>query len=264
MKGVDYAFSHPSIAALETAGVKFVGRYVSPRRDSTSLWQEHSPRRMRKTSSSAGMFASSSTPSRRRARWSRPRRRRRRSPSTSTPSPKRSAYPSSSYFAADWDATPAQQTGINAYLDGAALRHRPRPLRHLRRLLPRQTRTRRRESAVGGADRRLVRRPVGPAYQRPAAAHGERRRRPVRRPHLHDRRLRPMAPPVQTRAAAGAAHQVHRRRAHVAAGARARARHRPRARPVGHVHPPRRRVGRPADRATSTGKTGTRRCPPGW
>lgn len=114
LPGLDYAWDRPSIAALKTAGVRFVCRYLSP--DMTKnltrgeaalllsagisivvVWEGTADAMLR---GRAGGISDAQEADRQ------------------TRACGLAGIPI--YFAADWDATTAQQGQINAYLDGAA------------------------------------------------------------------------------------------------------------------------------------------------
>ncbi len=120
MNGVDYAFyPHPSVTALKAAGVKFVGRYVSPQAANDANGKNLIPAEF-KALHDAGM-AIILYEEQYAARM-------------------REGYPAGvadakhfdavvkalgmtgaiMYAAADWDATEAEQEAINRYLDGVA------------------------------------------------------------------------------------------------------------------------------------------------
>ena len=113
--GIDYAWSHPSIAAMRSAGVKFVCRYLShdaskdlSRGEADRLseagiwivvvWETTANRAL---SGKAGGVADAKDAARQAAACGMPADR-------------------PIYFAVDWDASTSQQATINAYLDGAA------------------------------------------------------------------------------------------------------------------------------------------------
>lgn len=120
MYGVDYAFSpHPTIAALQAAGAKFAVRYISnnPKNDLNgknllpaeakalraaglriAVVVEYYARRMLGGHAQGVTDAAHAD-----------------AVVTALGMPRIPVY-----FAADWDATPAEQADINAYLDGAA------------------------------------------------------------------------------------------------------------------------------------------------
>lgn len=114
MYGIDYAWSHPPVAAMKAAGVRFVCRYMSndPSKDigaselkallaagiDVALVWESAAGRMK-----GGHAAGADDATRANARV------------------KSLGMPHIPvYFAADWDVTPAQQAQVNDYLDGAA------------------------------------------------------------------------------------------------------------------------------------------------
>ncbi|MFR0351777.1 glycoside hydrolase domain-containing protein [Streptomyces sediminimaris] len=113
--GLDYAWSHPGGAAVKAAGKKFACRYLSPDRSknlsraeaddlaahgvsSVVVWESTAKRPL--SGKSAGAEDAKAAAAQAAA----------------------CGMPSSRpiYFAVDFDATPGQQTAINAYLDGAA------------------------------------------------------------------------------------------------------------------------------------------------
>lgn len=113
--GVDYAWSHPGGAALKAAGKQFACRYLSPDSNknltrteaddlaahgvwSVVVWESTADRA--KAGKTAGVADAK----------------------TAATQAVAAGMPSSRpiYFAVDFDATPGDQTAINAYLDGAA------------------------------------------------------------------------------------------------------------------------------------------------
>lgn len=113
--GIDYAWSHPSVSAMRSAGVKFVCRYLShdaskdlSRGEADRLseagiwivvvWETTANRAL---SGRAGGVADAQDAARQAAACGMPGDR-------------------PIYFAVDWDASASQQATINAYLDGAA------------------------------------------------------------------------------------------------------------------------------------------------
>lgn len=120
MKGIDYGFSpHPTITAIKDAGVTFVMRYISDITQNDSNGKNLIPAE-KKNLLGAGLalgvvyetFAG-------RMKAGKPAGV--HDATFSDAVVKALGMPGLPvYFAADWDATPADQTAINAYLDGAA------------------------------------------------------------------------------------------------------------------------------------------------
>jgi len=113
--GVDYAWSHPSPAALHAAGVTFACRYLSTDKSKSLTLTEA------KALAAAGISSV--------VVWETTANRMLGGKAAGVADAKDAAAQATAcgmpasrpiYFAADWDATETQQTQINAYLDGAA------------------------------------------------------------------------------------------------------------------------------------------------
>lgn len=119
MRGIDYAFAHPSPAATRAAGFAFVGRYVSPQAASDASGKNLLPDECRALLAARLqiiLFAE---------QWA---GRMKDGMKAGAEDARHFAAVTNAlgltgiamYCAADWDATPSEQTPINAYLDGAA------------------------------------------------------------------------------------------------------------------------------------------------
>ncbi|TDD69376.1 DUF1906 domain-containing protein [Actinomadura darangshiensis] len=113
--GIDYAWSHPSVSAMRSAGVKFVCRYLS--HDASKNLDRAEADRL----SDAGIWMV--------VVWETTAKRALSGKAGGADDAREAARQAKAcgmpedrpiYFAVDWDATPGQQDDINAYLDGAA------------------------------------------------------------------------------------------------------------------------------------------------
>lgn len=113
--GVDYAWSRPSPAALERAGISFACRYLATDRSKALSATEA------KALAAVGIWSV--------VVWETTAKRMLTGKAGGVADAKSAAFQAKAcgmpadrpiYFAADWDATEAQQAQINAYLDGAA------------------------------------------------------------------------------------------------------------------------------------------------
>lgn len=113
--GVDYAWSRPSPASLKAAKISFVCRYLATDRSKALSATET------KALAAVGIWLV--------VVWETSAKRMLAGKAGGVADAKAAAFQSKAcgmpggrpiYFAADWDATEAQQTAINAYLDGAA------------------------------------------------------------------------------------------------------------------------------------------------
>jgi len=119
-KGVDYAFNpHPSVAALKAAGVTFVGRYISPQVVNDTNGKNLTPaecKALRAAGIGLILYAEQYA-----ARMKEGHNAGVADARHFDGVVKALGLPGAvMYCAADWDASPAEQAGINAFLDGAA------------------------------------------------------------------------------------------------------------------------------------------------
>jgi hypothetical protein len=120
MLGIDYSFKpHPSPLAIRAAGVRFVARYISPDPDNDANGKNLLPselRGLRAEDLDVAVVAESGA-GRMKAGHSAGAADARHAEAVTKALGMTGAV---IYFACDFDATPADQPGINAYLDGAA------------------------------------------------------------------------------------------------------------------------------------------------
>lgn len=118
--GIDFAFNpHPGLTAIRASGASFVGRYVSPQGVNDTNGKNllaGECRALLGAGLSVIIYAEQYAARMREGRQAGIDDARHADAVTAALGMKGIPI----YFAADWDATPADQVGINAYLDGAA------------------------------------------------------------------------------------------------------------------------------------------------